>query len=367
MIDGRADVMRGVVRADAQWTNPLVDFRRENIGSPLLPDEFMTAYLPLDLTGRRLAFRRAASAGVARAAAEREAQQRALVMTVAQSWVRAALGSAALAIAADRRAALDSLARYDSTRAAEGAVAEVVALRARLEADRALVLEGQATAEAAGARAALARLLGRATDALGELAPLPAPDALPALPSTEVLVAEALARRADLRALRDGVRVAEARASAESRGVLPEWQVQAGSKRTSGFLTGQVGVLVPLPLFHRNDAARQRVRGELAIAQAELADGEARVSAEVDAAVRSYAALVNAQPARASEFATRGAQIATIIRTAYREGGASLVELLDAERAAADARLAGLRWAADIQLARLEVAFARGTTVPELP
>jgi cobalt-zinc-cadmium efflux system outer membrane protein len=44
----------------------------------------------------------------------------------------------------------------------------------------------------------------------------------------------------------------------------------------------------------------------------------------------------------------------------YREGHATLTELLDAERAAADAMLAHLRWAADAWLARLELERAIG-------
>jgi cobalt-zinc-cadmium efflux system outer membrane protein len=57
----------------------------------------------------------------------------------------------------------------------------------------------------------------------------------------------------------------------------------------------------------------------------------------------------------AATFGARGREVARIARLSYREGHITLTELLDAERAAADAMQQHFRWAADAWLARLEL------------
>jgi cobalt-zinc-cadmium efflux system outer membrane protein len=124
-------------------------------------------------------------------------------------------------------------------------------------------------------------------------------------------------------------------------------------------MTGQVGVGMPLPLFNRNSAARQRAAGELAEARVLHADVARVVAGSVGASWHTYVD-VRAAAADASTFDARGREIARIARVAYLEGHATLTELLDAERAASDAMQAHLRWAADAWLARLELERAIG-------
>ena len=62
----------------------------------------------------------------------------------------------------------------------------------------------------------------------------------------------------------------------------------------------------------------------------------------------------------AGTFDARGADVARIARLSYREGHITLTELLDAERAAADAMQAQLRWAGDAWMARLELERSLG-------
>jgi outer membrane protein, heavy metal efflux system len=367
LIDGRASIERGRVRQDAQWTNPLIDFRRENLGSPLLPDIFTTVYLPLDPLRRRSAQGAAASAGTARATRDREATRQQLAWDVINQWLRTAVADGALETARERSNSLHALAVFDSTRAREGAVADVAAMRARLEADRARVAEAEVAVRATQERAALAALLGRAPVQLGILGGVPGDSGLSPIPDEDVVLNDALATRADLASRREAMREARARVTVERRGILPEWQLQGGTKQTSGFLTGQLGILIPLPLFHRNDAARERARGEQQVADAEFELMAARVRGDVMAALAGYAATRRAAERAPDAFGARGAAIAAILRTAYREGAATLVELLDAERVEAESRLATIAWRADLLRARLAVAHARGRLLEELP
>lgn len=356
--DARRDVTAGRGRETGQFTNPTVEYRRENLGSTLSPDIFTTLFVPFDLTGRRLALRRAGGAAQTRADADRTAERREVELQVARAWLRAAAAHEQLQVVQGQAVALREVATIDATRFREGSVAEVVALRTRLEADRATVLVAAATGELARARADLARMLGVPDRTLPALASLTAP-AMPTPPDSGTAAALAVQSRPELAAREAAVREAQARLSAEQRGILGEWQLQGGSKKTAGVMTGQLGLAMPLPLFNRNDGARQRVRGELGEAVAWRDDAILLVRGDAVAALTAYLAVQGTGPDVAT-FAQRAREIATIARTSYREGHASLVELLDAERASADALSARIRWTVDAWLSRLELERALG-------
>jgi outer membrane protein, heavy metal efflux system len=259
--------------------------------------------------------------------------------------------------------ALRELARVDGERFREGLVAEAVAIRTSLEADRLRVTVVNARNEALQARAELARLLGVVTG------PAPTPDSLvapllPPLPDSLVAVSTARMNRPELQARELAVLEAQRRLSAEQRATFGEVQLQGGTKETGGFMTGQLGVAMPLPLFNRNSAARQRASGELLEARALRDDAQAALLGMVRAAWQYYAE-VRATASDAATFETRGREVARIARVAYLEGQLTLTELLDAERAAADARLAHAQWAADAWLARLGLERAMGARLDD--
>ena len=363
LADAREEAGTGRVRETGQWLNPTLEWRRENLGSALQPDIFVTAYVPVDLTGRRLALRAATGAGRQRVQADAVAERRAAELEVARAWLRAAATQGALELADRQVAALSEIADVDATRLREGLVSEAVGLRTQLEADRARVARVAATGDAARAAAQLARVLGIAMDQLPALAALAAPG-MPAAPDSAAASGMALAARPELRAREAAVQEASRRLAAERRGLFGDLQVQGGTKQTSGFMTGQIGVGMPIPLFHRNDAARQRARGEYAEAQVLRDDMRQQVRGDVDAARRVYAAS-RAAAQSAGTFDARGREVARIARVAYAEGHATLTELLDAERAANDAMHAHLRWVVDAWLARLEFERALGARLDE--
>ncbi len=358
LADARETTATGRVREIGQWPNPTLEWRRENLGSALQPDIFVTAYIPLDLTGRRLALRQATQSGRQRVQSDAVVERREAELDVARAWLQAAAAEGVLAVADRQVEALTEIAGVDATRLREGLVAEAVGLRTQLEADRAQVSRVSATADAARSRAQLARVLGVALGQLPVLEPLSSPP-MPSAPDSTVVGAIALASRTELRAREYALTEAQRRLSAERRGLFGDLQLQGGTKQTSGFMTGQVGVGMPFPIFNRNDAARQRARGEFAEAQTLLSDMRNVVQGDVEAARRAYVAS-RAMAQRAASFDARGREVARIARVSYAEGHATLVELLDAERAATDAMNAQLRWAADAWLARLEFERALG-------
>ncbi len=363
LADAREVTGTGRVAETGQYPNPSIEWRRENLGSALLPDIFATAYIPLDLTGRRLALRQATGAGRQRVQADAVAERRDAEIEVARAWLHAAAADGALAVASRQVEALTEIADVDATRLREGLVSEAVGLRTQLEADRARVSLVTATGDAARARAQLARVIGLASDALPTLAVLAAP-AMPVAPDSSTVKAIALRARPEVQAREAALREAQRRYTAERRGLIGDMQLQGGTKQTGGFMTGQIGLAMPFPLFNRNDAARQRARGEYAEAQVLRDDMLNQIQGSVSAAWRAYVASRAAAQA-ASTFDARGREVARIARVAYREGHATLTELLDAERAATDAMNTHLRWATDAWLARLEFERALGARLDD--
>ncbi len=363
LADARETTATGRVREIGQWPNPTLEWRRENLGSSLQPDIFVTAYIPLDLTGRRLALRQATQSGRQRVQSDAVVERREAELEVARAWLRAAAAEGALAVIDRQVDALNEIANVDATRLREGLVAEAVGLRTQLEADRAHVSRVTATADAARARAQLSRVLGVTPEQLPVLAPLSSPT-MPVAPDSNDVGAIALASRTEVRAREYALTEAQRRLSAERRGLFGDLQLQGGTKQTSGFMTGQIGVGMPFPVFNRNDAARQRTRGEFAEAQAMLSDVRNAVQGDVDAARRAYVAS-RSMAQRAGSFDARGREIARIARVSYAEGHATLVELLDAERAATDAMNTQLRWAADAWIARLDFERALGARLDD--
>ncbi len=363
LADAREVAGTGRVGETGQWPNPTIEWRRENLGSSLQPDIFATAYIPLDLTGRRLALRQATGAGRQRVQADAVAERREAEVEVARAWLHAAATDGALAVATRQMEALAEIAGVDAIRFREGLVSEAVGLRTQLEADRARVALVTATGDAARARAQLARAIGVRPDAMPAIAALAAP-VMPAAPDSSVVTSVALRARPEVRARESALREAQRRYTAERRGLFGDVQLQGGSKQTSGFMTGQIGLAMPFPLFNRNDAARQRSRGEYAEAQALRDDMLNQIEGSVGAAWRAYVASRDAAQA-ASTFDARGREIARIARVAYREGHVTLTELLDAERAATDAMHTHLRWAADAWLSRLEFERALGARLDD--
>lgn len=352
LADARRQVGLGQVGESTQWQNPTLEWRRENLGSPLAPDIFATFYLPFDVSGRRLALRQAGAAGRDRVRADAVGHQRDAELQVARAWLRAAVAQGTLDVITQQYDALREIARIDAERLKEGLVSEAVGLRTSLEADRARVALVAARNEAAVANTELARAIGYPEPG-APLAPLAAP-VMPAAPDSVLALATALAQSPEVQAREAAFREAQRRLAAEQRGVLGEVQLQGGTKETGGFMTGQVGVAVPLPMFNRNSGARQRAAGQLDEARVLRDDLRIAVRGRVHQALAWYRD-VQAAAADAATFASRGREVARIARLSYREGQVTLTELLDAERAAADALQQQLRWAADAWLSRLEL------------
>ena len=356
----------GAARQDAALPNPVVEWRQENVGSPLRPDRFLTVSQPLDLTGRRLALRAEVGLIDERAVADSATVARETEAAAARAYWRTSLALALLDVAATQRADAERLACVEGDRAREGAVAGLVAMRADVEAQRARLAEATARAEWERARATLASATGLAADALPPVPPMTLSARSPTpVPTVDATWGAALERRSDLLALRTGVEGAQQRRAAERRAVLPDVSLQLGTMQSAGYTARTVGVALPIPLLDRNAGGRARAAGALRIAEAELRAAENTAHAEAVAAVEALSALLTANGPGAHSLAARAAEVARVADAAYAEGGLTLLELLDARRAHAEALTAALRWSAELRLARLELNRVSGAPLSE--
>jgi len=369
-VEARFSIARGENRTLGQWPNPVLEYRRENLGAPIDPDEFFTAYIPIDVTGRRVQLARATRRGTERVTAERAAARRDAELMIAQSWLGAALSRDLGETAARQYEAVSEVSRLQAERAREGMASEASALRTRVEADRLAHQAALAEARAIRDRQILAAALGLSADSMPPLpsvltadgsADMRAADALAAV-ADEALVDRARAGRDELRAATVAREEASLRQGVERGAVLGDWQLQGGSKLTGGFMTGQVGLAVPLPFFNRNAGARERAQGAVREADAVWRSTMLTVRGEVLAAAAQLRRLL-ALGERMATTPTDGDVIAESARIAYTEGHMTLLELLDAQRAAADARTTALQYRADLMLARLALARAIGASL----
>jgi len=363
---GKVAAAAGSARQIAALPNPVVQLRREHWNSPLPNDDYATLTIPVDVTMRRSALRSAGRNELAATVADSAVAARELEALVTTAYVQSALANQLASIAVDRARALQGMAEFESTRFGEGAVAEGIALRTRLESDRAQLELAAARADAERSRASLARAMGVAPSEVDGLAALPS-EQMPSgnLPNVDQAVAAALAHRPELAAAEKRVAAARSMVSAEWRATLPDVGVELGAKRTGGFDTGVAAISIGLPIFDRASGARQRARGEQQVAEAELRSTRDRLAAEASGSLRAYHELFAARPAGAARLSEGGAEVARIAEASYREGAVTLMELLDAERAHADLRAALARWSADVALARMEVNRALGAPIEE--
>lgn len=365
MAVGRRNELVGRARTDAQRPNPIVELRRENEGAPIPYDDFAQVTLPFALTGRRLALQSALTATRTQATADSLETLRAAGFDAARAWWMAWAGAAEARIATAQAELLDRIAALDSMRAAEGELAEATALRMRLESQRTRHAAAQAEAHAAQARGRLAALIAESDPRRLTLAEGIAP--LTPLLEVDSALALATASRLDLAMARAAVAIADGRRTAERRAVLPDVGLVGGYKGTAGFETSLFGVTLTAPLLNTNAGNRERTAGEWLRAEAERRATELRVTTEVHAALEAARAIDAGTRDFDARFVARADVVAAAAQAAYQEGAASLVELVDAFRAAADARTAKVRGTLDRALARLDLRRAIGASPLEMP
>lgn len=126
---GRRQSIAGAARQESALPNLTLEWRKENLNSPLARDEFVTAALPIDLYGRRVALRSASALTATRALQDSSTTARQVEFDVARAYWRTTLAFALRDAATAQRHAVDTIARIEGDRAKQGAVPAGAALQ----------------------------------------------------------------------------------------------------------------------------------------------------------------------------------------------------------------------------------------------
>lgn len=341
--------------------NPTAEFRWENIAPGLrgaLPaDVFATLTQPIELGGKRAARRGVAAAAVEAARASAGSATRALDLEIAQRYVAVIREQDRRRALVEQGEGLTEIVRVLERRVAEGVTAEAD-LR-KIETERARVETDAALAGIAAGRvlAGLAALTGWTTPPSAEALERPVVQ-VPGGVDADAAVMAAVDRRPDVQVAASRLDASQQNLQFEISRRAPDLHITSGFKRTAGFDTGLLAVLVPVPLFERNRASIALAQGNVRAAALELEQTRRVAIFEARAALAAASDLTQ----RAADAAARVIQPATVVRAAARaaftSGAGDLLRLVDAERVYADARLTVSDLASEALLATIEARLA---------
>jgi cobalt-zinc-cadmium efflux system outer membrane protein len=295
--------------------------------------------------------------------------RRPLEVSAASALVDAASGRASEQV---RRLRADVRLAFADLIAAQNHERELIAIRDRLQELAALLARRESAGDAATAVADRARAQAALSGFLiTPLAPSvtavsPSSPRL-AVPSVDELMARAEQTRGEISALRHEVDAASFAERAASKRVIPEPEVVAGTKSSnagSGDIGSVVTVHVPLPLFDRG-------RPEKAAARARRSQAEAQLEA-LRTALRSQIASWREAVIQRREAADRyratavpaSVDLERIAQVSYDAGERGILEVLDAYRGAATARIRQSALDLAVRQAELELEFVSGWEVP---
>ena len=321
--------------------NPTVAVDVENVGGSRAfdiveaPKQTVSLAYPLELGGKRSARIGVADALGARAAIGRASADAELQLAVTQAYTDALAADRRLGTAEEQARIAAAGLRAAQVRVKAGRASPLEESRAEVVRTNTDVVAEQAARLATAARATLALRIGGAANGPLDSAWFDRIDAAVTRPGSGALTVAAA--RADVASATARERLARSQR-------IPDVTVSAGVRRVPmvGSSAVVLGVTVPLPFFNSGRAALDQARAERG--QAEALARAAELDAE-QAVIKAQAERDNAaSAARAATGPTLAVarEAARIVRIGYREGKFGQLDLLDAERALAETKVAAI-------------------------
>ncbi len=345
-----------------QWQNPTLSASY----SKATPNYHYTLELPLDLPYQRRP-RIGAAAAAQRAAWYRYAWEQAAAQMEADTTYTRALAARAIAELSARSARdADSLRTMAVTRRDAGDASDMDVALATVSAGQAA---NQATTDSLAFVSAVLDL--QSVMGLGaSRVDITLADSLAGLPVAPAEQSEA-SRLLPVAAAAAQLEAASLTTTLEQRSVFGTLGIVAGIETgdPSGGEPGRLptfGLAVPLPLFNRNRGPIAQARAGEARARAELTFADVQSRAELVRAQREWRAA-SAKVARDRQLVTQADRVAAMALTAYREGAASLPNVLEAQRIARDVLAEYVRDMADAWIACAELKVLTLTAAPSAP
>lgn len=332
---------RGEVSSARTWSNPMVSFESQQMseqghGTLALQRETMTtAMIPLEpLYQRGPRIRRAEE--LKRAAdADVFTQRQQLAIDAADAFYRVALAEVNVEATRSLAQWFDTVVTYNAIRVKEGVTAEADLIRSELERDHVLNELAIEESDLARAQADLQTFIGSARASGAVQVDV---DSLPLnMPETS-----SVAARPEIQAAQARLLASEAAVVRERRMLLREVGAMVGAKTSAGSTSLVAGFTLPFPLVDQNRGSIASARAETDAARFELE--QTRRSADADLFAAQTAARILARrvasfgAANNISYLNRAAEGRRIALGAYREGGTSLLQVIDAARAWREAR-----------------------------
>ncbi|MEO7522030.1 MAG: TolC family protein, partial [Gemmatimonas sp.] len=348
----RVRAAQGARTTARTFANPVLGFQVEGAPFPgssaamgVQQQHMTTATLPLEPFYQRGARIEQANANVRGAQADAAYTRQQLSLDAAAAYYRTAMAQVEVATTRDIVTWLDSVVWYNRVRVTEGATSEGELLRSELERDRMAAEEVMQRAELLRAQAALRAFLPPSREfAVRMLVALhDTPLALPIASTPRSSESGALARRPDVQAARERAAALAAGVSIERSLLVRDIGATLGLMASAGTTSLIAGVSLPLPLFDSNRGQIVRAQGARDASQLELLALERAAAADVQGAFDAAMLLTERTALLARRdsggFLSRADESRRIALGAYREGAAPLLQVIDAARAWADARL----------------------------
>jgi len=320
---------------------------RTDLGNGLLDRSFDTIVSLgqlIELGGKRGLRQASAASALQVAEAQRDDVRRLLLLAVTQAYVATVSSRDIATVRLASAASLRREAEIAGHRFAAGDISSADRTQIELAAGQLELDAAQARRDAAAAALLLETLLGEPqptgtialTASLAELVPLDLTNA-------------ASAPRPDLAAATANLAKADSDLDLARRGRVPDVTVSVQYERQPPDQpnTVGVGVSLPLPLWNRNGGAIAGARSARAQAAATLDKTRTQAAADVAGARIALATAAERAQRYAATLEPQSAAIAATLSYAYEHGGASLLEMLAAQRNHNDVRLAALLARAD--------------------
>ena len=358
--------------------NPVFSFQTENwrfYGTPGFSasrnlDVFAWVGIPIETAGKRRRRLDLAEADERIAEHRRQLVAWRIRQGVKRAYWKALASVSEVEMLARSRDTLQRLEDYHEVQVRQGGMAEVDLIKVRVEAGRAALVLSGAEMEVSRSKIALLEAMGVPEVNIGFEVRQPEARPVNLTPgdarSIPRAVEAALAHRPEILIGRAQVERARAELALQRSLARPDVRPFLGYKRTAGFNTLMGGFSIPLPVRDRNTGRIEEALAEVRRREAALRAVEARIGAEVAAAVETVRRSREILRSMETGMLDRARETSRIAQAAYQEGGVELLEVLDAQRAQNEIGLFHSRSAFDYQLSRVDLETASGTSDPPL-
>lgn len=369
------DIARVDVLSAGRWPNPGVSWERQSVAG--VTEHYVRLAQALPVTGRRRLDVEAASALVSASSSRADDEVRRLRADLRLAFAELSAAQTRERELATARDRLRALSEILAKREGEGDAAGFDRLRAErevLDVESDLAIAGT---ERARAQAILASFFGEGT-VPSQIVAVSRPAPAPAVPALAALLEQAESARGALVAFRHEIEAARFAARAADRRLLPEPEIFVGTKSSTATTGGVgnaltigqgavgpvIGVSATIPLFDRARPERALAAARAVQAEAGADSFRAVLRGQVGALRDAVLQRRTAADRYRSEAVNGAAQIERIAQVSYDAGERGILELLDAYRVGAAARVRQTMLDLAVREAEIELEFATGWEIP---